>query len=333
MNRKKQYALPSFADLPKGDDELTEEMFLADPYPYLQLSPRSARPSRDTSVTYRSHLNQFLSWCKELDCSPFALTRPQLAYFRDWLLHCGLKPSTVAMKLTVIRQFYAAAQSYRFTKTNPAIHLAVRATFSPPTTIKSLTSEEVSYLFSLLTQDDSLRTLRDRLILSFLVLEGVRVSEIHDMNEEAIDFTFRAIRIGKETIYPRDDTFTLLRSYLNACEEVRRLDASGNTPLFIVLGNHNRGGRMSRQAIRDAMNTVLKKADLYAQGVTCHTLRHTCGTLLLAATGNLDLVQQTMRHKDRQLLATYQTASPPDTIRHTAQIPIDPTLHTKKDSR
>lgn len=321
MSRKKQYSLPSFADLPKGDDELTEEEFLANPFPYLRISPRKSHPSSDTSTTYRSHLNQFLSWCRELDCSPFVLTKSQLTYFRDWLLHCGLKPSTVAMKMTVIRRFYSAAQSYHFTKTNPALHLSILVATAPTTAKKSLSAEEVAHLFATLTDDDSPRVLRDKLMLALIVLEGVRIAELHAMNEDDIDFTFHAIHIGTETIYPREDTFTLLRRYL-AHTPSRIPDMQGHTPLFTSLANYKHGGRISRQAIRDAINTILDKAGLRQNGITCHTLRHTCGTLLFAATGNLDLVQQTMRHKDRQLLATYQTDTPPTTIRHTAQIPI-----------
>lgn len=321
MNRKKHYTLPSFADLPKGDDELTEEEFLADPFPYLHLSPRKARPSSDTSATYRSHLSQFLSWCREMDCSPFILTKAQLTYFRDWLLHCGLKPSTVAMKLTVIRRFYMAAQSYHFTKTNPALHLSLRTDTASPTEKKSLSAEEVSHLFTVFPDEDSPRTLRDKLMLALIVLEGVRIAELHALNEDDIDFSFRSIHIGTETIYPREDTFTLLRRYLAQCPN-RPPDTQGNTPLFTSLANYKHGGRISRQAIRDAMNAILDKAGLRKRGITCHTLRHTCGTLLFATTGSLDLVQQTMRHKDRQLLATYQTSAPPITIRHTAELPI-----------
>lgn len=273
MNRKKHYPLPSFADLPKGDDELTEEVFLADPFPYLQMSSRSAQPSRDTSATYRSHLNQFLSWCRELDCSPFALTKAQLAYFRDWLLQCGLKPATVTMKLTVIRRFYHAAQSYHFTKTNPALHLSVRTVSSRPSVPKSLSRDEVAQLFAAVFQDKSPAMLRDRLMLALLVLEGVRVAELHAMNEEDIDHTFRTILIGNETIYPREDTFTLLTDYL-AAKQTSLPDASGNTPLFTVCGNHNRGRRISRQAIRNAMNTIITRAGLTDRNITCHTLRH-----------------------------------------------------------
>lgn len=322
MNRKKQYTLPSFADLPKARDILTEEDFLADPFPYMQMSSRTAAPSRDTAATYRSHLNQFLEWCRQLDCSPFALTREQLTYFRDWLLHCGLKPATVALKLTVIRHFYTAAIAHRFMSVNPALRLSVRTAAERPLPKKSLNIEEVAQLFSIFSEDEVIRTLRDKLLITFMVLEGVRIVELHNMNEGDVDFGFRAIRIGREMIYPRDDTFDLLLRYLSA-KETHQADEKGRIPVFTVLGNNNFGNRMSRQAIRDAINDCLKKAGLKKQGVTCHMLRHTCGTLLLQATGNLELVQQTMRHKDKQLLATYHTTTPAPAVRHTSALPID----------
>ncbi|MBO5245299.1 MAG: site-specific integrase, partial [Selenomonadales bacterium] len=271
MKHKKQYALPSFADLPKSSDLLTEEEFLANPLPYMQMLSRSSAPSRDTSATYRSHLNQFLEWCRQLDCSPFVLTREQLTYFRDWLLHCGLKPAAVALKLTVIRHFYAAAVAHRFTAVNPALRLSVRTAQQEPTPKKSLTIDEVAHLFSVFPEEESLRTLRDKLLLSFMVLEGVRIVELHEMNESDIDLAFHAIRLGREMIYPRDDTFELLSRYL-AGKGSSSPDASGKIPVFTVLGNHNYGNRMSRQSIRDAINDCLDRAGLKKQGVTCHTL-------------------------------------------------------------
>lgn len=322
MNRKKHYALPSFSDLPKTTDTLTEEEFLSDPFPYMKMTTRTKNPSKDTEVTYRSHLNQFLTWCEELDCSPFILTKEQLSYFRDWLLNCGLKPATVALKLTVIRHFYTTAISYGFTSFNPALRLAIKTPTEQASPKKSLTAEEVSHLFSIFPDKDSPRILRDKLLLSFMVLEGLRIVELHEMNESDIDLTFRSIRIGHTTIYPRDDTFTLLSYYLTL-KEIRHPDKNGLIPVFTVLGNNNHGNRMSRQSIRDAINDRLDKAGLKKQGITCHTLRHTCGTLLFQATGNLDLVQQTMRHKDKQLLATYQSPPSNAPIRHTALLPID----------
>ena len=331
MNRKKHYTLPSFSDLPKAADALTEEEFLADPFPYMKLTTRTKNPSKDTEATYRSHLGQFLTWCKELDCSPFILTKEQLSYFRDWLLNCGLKPATVALKLTVIRHFYTTAISYGFTSSNPALRLAIKSPTEKAPPKKSLTAEEVSHLFSVFPDEDSTRVLRDKLLLSFMVLEGLRIVELHKMNENDINASLRSIRIDRQTIYPRNDTFTLLSRYL-ATKEVRLPDKNGLIPVFTVLGNNNHGNRMSRQSIRDAISDTLDKAGLKQQGITCHTLRHTCGTLLFQATGNLDLVQQTMRHKDKQLLATYQTPPSDTPSRHTTLLPIDILSKNKKDA-
>ena len=145
MNRKKQYSLPSFSDLPKANDVLTDEEFLSDPYLYMKLTTRSKNPSKDTEATYRSHLNQFLSWCKELDCSPFILTKEQLSYFRDWLLNCGLKPTTVALKITVIRHFYTTAISYGFTSSNPTLRLAIKSPTEQKTSPKKCKIQTTLY--------------------------------------------------------------------------------------------------------------------------------------------------------------------------------------------
>ncbi len=318
----KKYALPSLKDMNRSLQTVSEEDFLADLPSYLPIAFRTKSPSADTLTTYLSHINQFLAWCKQINYSPFALTVQHLTYFRDWLLQCGLKPATVTLKLTAIRHFFQAAQHYNITQTNPIQLLSVPAkkpTLSAPPQ-KSLSLDDLYQLFSLFPAELSAAELRSKLILSFMALEGLRTIELHNMNREDIDFTFSSIRIGNTVIYPREDTFTLLRQYLSS--KSPQPDKTAPSPVFTVLGNHNRNQRMSRQSIRNCVNDCLERSGLKQKGISCNIQRYSCGVLLYQQTGDLGIVQKTLRHKDKQLLSKYSETTASGT-RYTSLISLD----------
>lgn len=67
--------------------------------------------------------------------------------------------------------------------------------------------------------------MRDKVIIAFMAIEGLRTVEIHRMNEEDINVEQQSILVhgkGKNAmIYPHQDTFTLLMRYLESKDRFR----------------------------------------------------------------------------------------------------------------
>ena len=63
-------------------------------------------PREDTIKSYTSHLNHWLRWCSVRNINPSHVTQTDVESFRHELIQAGMKASSIAVKLTVIRRFY-----------------------------------------------------------------------------------------------------------------------------------------------------------------------------------------------------------------------------------
>ena len=97
-------------------------------------------------------------------------------------------------------------------------------------------------------------------------------------------------------ITPRLDTLRSLDDYWSVRSPVLPDDIG--TPMFTAVGNYMPGHRMSRNGIRDVVDSYLKSAGLKKEGLSCHCLRHTCASILYDQTKDAKIVQDTLRHND-----------------------------------
>ena len=98
---------------------------------------------------------------------------------------------------------------------------------------------------------------------------------------------------------------SLLQAYLKIrpCD-FAFIDEFGE-PVFTTLTNQVKGKRMDRRGIRYNVDKWLTKAGLKKEGISCHMLRHTCGTLLYKDTKDLQIVKQVLRHSNVNITSKY----------------------------
>ena len=281
------------------------------------------RPSGNTSKNYFGCIRAFLSWCKDNDFKPLRLQEQHIILYRDFLVRENQKATTIAAKLTAIRKFYHIAQKFHIIQDNPAED--VKAPRDPDATLINvpyLSAGKLEYLFHSIPSETE-KELRDKVIIAFMAIEGLRTVEIHRMNEEDINVEQQSILVhgkGKNAmIYPRQDTFFLLMRYLESKDNFRiKANKCSNidelTPVFTSTSNNMYGHRMIRQAVRDAVNKWLAAAG--------HMLRHTCGTLLYKETNDLKQVQETLRHSNVNMSSRYAHLTERQENRYTDNIPV-----------
>lgn len=110
------------------------------------------------------------------------------------------------------------------------------------------------------------------------------------------------------TVPLRPDLAQLMWQYLEAralsCEKLTPAN-----PLFISLSNRFAGQRLSRRGIRYIVDGYLNDASLkkidFSLSRSCHSLRHTAGTLGLAGGASLRQVQELLGHSDPKTTAIY----------------------------
>ena len=282
-----------------------EEIFLDNYEDVLKKYIAGGKPSDDTTKNYYGRIRKFLSWCKDNDFKPLRVQEQHIILYRDFLVQENQKAVTISAKLTAIRKFYHLAQKFHIISENPAEDVkAPRDPDAALVNIPYLTAGKLEYLFHSIPSDTE-KELRDKVIIAFMAIEGLRTVEIHRMNEEDINVEQQTILIhgkGKNSmIYPRPDTFALLMRYLESKDRFRikankkQNYEDGLTPVFTSTSNNMYGHRIIRQAVRDAVNKWLKAAELKEKGQAGHMLRHTCATLLYKETKDLKQIQETLR--------------------------------------
>lgn len=321
---KSKIAKYSYADV--------EEIFLDNYEDVLKKYIAGGNPSEDTLKNYFGQIREFLSWCKDNDFKPLRIQEPHIILYRDFLIEKKQKVNTVAAKLNAIRKFYHLAQKFHIITDNPAED--VKAPRDPDAALVNLpylSAGKLEYLFHAIPCETE-KELRDKVIIAFMAIEGLRTVEIHRMNEEDINVEQQTILIhgkGKNAmIYPRPDTFALLMRYLESKDRFRikatkRSNDDELIPVFTSTSNNMYGHRIIRQAVRDAVNKWLKAAELKEKGQAGHMLRHTCATLLYKETKDLKQIQETLRHSNINMSSKYAHLTDRQENRYTNSIPVE----------
>lgn len=282
---------------------------------FLNIDVGAGDASVDTLKTYRSQLKQFLAWCEERAVHPIDVSKRDIKQYRHWMIEKkGYKPATVALKLSVVRRFYDAAIEHEFLAINPVTGIKPpREKRDPAERITYLEREEVQHLFGTLPKDNSLKSCRDRALLSIMTLEGPRTVEMHRANlsdwlRQGQNYGIRVEGKRNIRIVPlTPDLAQTVQHYLDRRQQLGdRLRST--SPLFIAVGNRAKGQRLSRRGIRLIVDTYLQQAGLKTTAgrtLSTHSLRHTAGTLALRSGADLRQVQDLLGHSDPRTTATY----------------------------
>jgi integrase/recombinase XerD len=137
--------------------------------------------------------------------------------------------------------------------------------------------------------------LRDRALLELLYGSGLRVSELVDLDVDALDLEEGALRVlgkgGKEREVPlgrfgREAT----GAYLTRARPVFATGASRGALLL-----NQRGGRLTRQSVNRILARYVASAGI-GKRVTPHSLRHSFATHLLEGGADVRVVQELLGH-------------------------------------
>ena len=282
---------------------------------FLNVDVASGDASNDTIKNYACQTKKYFQWCDRFGIAPIKATRADIKQYRRWLVEVKqYKPATIAFKLIVVRRLYAAALERGLILVNPAIGVhPPRECRDPAERITYLEQPEVPHLLSAIPTDLSVPSLRDRLLVAVMTLEGCRTVEMHRLSIK--DIIKRGKNVGLRVKGKRslrivpltNDLVKLLELYLEA-----RLQADDkltpDTPIFISVARNNHGHRLTRRSIQKVVNKYLKATGLKhtpGRTLSTHSLRHTAGTLALRTGSDLRQVQDLLGHADPRTTAIY----------------------------
>jgi len=256
--------------------------------------------SENSVSSYRRDLAEFT---KEMRVGKATSVTPSdIRKFVDRLDKAGRKPTTIARKISSLKQFFRYLRDTGAIGENPASFLAApRIMRYHPHYLSP--SEMESILNSVDTAAATGK--RDRAILELLYGSGLRVSELINLRISDIEFEAGFIRVlgkgDKERLVPLGDFANkALKVYL----EVRDPDKKSGSPNILFI--NKMGCAFSRVTLWKIVRAAVVRAGI-TKHVTPHTFRHSFATHMLEGGADLRVVQEMLGHADISTTQIYTT--------------------------
>jgi integrase/recombinase XerD len=270
---------------------------------YLDMLAAERGAGANTLAAYRRDLEDFSAYAKDAGRSIAKASTEDLRNYLSELSRRGMRVTTVARRLSAMRQLYRFLYAEGHRADDPAAVLqGPKRERNLP---KTLSLAEVDHLLRTAATSDPasplpvrLRAARLACLVELLYATGLRVSELVALPVSAARKDARVIIVrgkgNKERMVPLNDAAKrAMTAYLALLKE------SGSEAqskwLFPSFGD---SGHLTRQHFARELKTLAEAAGLRAAQVSPHVLRHAFASHLLHNGADLRVVQTLLGHAD-----------------------------------
>jgi len=251
--------------------------------------------SINTIQSYENDLAHCALFLKKKKISGWKNVQPE--HISDWtaeLCKEGFAVSSLARRLSALRSFTRYLQNEAGWEAD-FMELISRPRMRRPLP-GTLSIEEVERVLAAPNTEEP-KGLRDRALLELCYSSGLRVSELCNLDMQAIDLEHGFLRVwgkgSKERMVPvGENAMNAVRDYIARGRSAFEKNHSGSS-LFLS----NRGTAISRKMFWVLIKTYARAAGI-EKSVKPHMLRHCFATHLLAGGADLRAIQEMMGHAD-----------------------------------
>ena len=246
-----------------------------------------------TRENYARDITQLIKFADNLELH--SLQNVHIRRFIASLHSKGLGGKSIARMLSGWRGFFEFLVNRKGYNANPVIGL--RAPRSPKTLPQVLSIEQASKLVDI--SDNAVLSVRDHAILELFYSSGLRLSEVINLNIDALDFSEGTVIVtgkgNKTRIVPMGKhAMDAIQQWLQVRVNYATDDAASNAAskaVFIGLqgrrvGARNLQLRLKEWSIKQGINS----------SVHPHMLRHSFASHVLQSSGDLRAVQEMLGH-------------------------------------
>lgn len=258
-----------------------------------------------TAATYARSLRQWAAFLDARGLMPLEATRADVLEYKAELIGDGKSAATVSAYLTAVRTLYAWLESRG---AYPNIAAGIRGPKRAKQATKdALTVEQAARVLQ--SNGDTAEAKRDAAMIALMMRRGLRTVEIARANVGDLrQIAGRAVLDVRGKGYGGDvsgyvvlgEVETALHEWLQA-----RGEAAPDAPLFVGLGNRNRGGRLTSRTVSRIAKGALEAAGMHSARLTAHSMRHTAVTFALLGGASVQEAQAMARHANIETTMVY----------------------------
>jgi integrase/recombinase XerC len=251
-----------------------------------------------TRENYARDITQLIKLADKLDLN--ALQNIHIRRFIATLHAKGLGGKSLARMLSSWRGFFDFLVHRKDFTANPVIGL--RAPKSPKSLPHALSIEQATKLVDI--SGDAFLNVRDHAILELFYSSGLRLSELVNLNIDAMDFTDGTVQVtgkgNKTRIVPMGaHAMEAIQKWLQARATIK-IDDTASKAVFIGLqgkrvGARNLQLRLKEWSIKQGINSSMHP----------HMLRHSFASHVLQSSGDLRAVQEMLGHANISTTQVY----------------------------
>jgi integrase/recombinase XerC len=268
---------------------------------FLQYIRTEKRYSRHTVISYKNDLDQFFDWMRvsHPDSEPENAVSGEVRGWMVSLIEGGCTANTVHRKISALRAFYRFMRKHGMSKADPMS--AVRLPKKPRQLPVFVEEEALDRLLDDFQFGDNFSGNRDRTIVEFLYITGMRRSELINLRDEDIDLSSGQVKVtgkrNKQRVVPLTSGFVrTLESYIDA-----RNQAGLAGEWFFVT---DRGNKMYDKGVYNIVKRYLSMVTT-VEKKSPHVLRHTFATQMLNRGADLNSIKELLGHASLSATQVY----------------------------
>lgn len=258
--------------------------------------------SENTVQSYRLDLTALCDWLDKNDLSLETLDAVDLQGFLGERLEKGYKATSTARMLSAIRKLFQYLYREKYRVDDPSSVLS--SPKLPSRLPKYLTEQQVSDLLNTPDVEVPLE-LRDKAMLELLYATGLRVTELVSLTIENMSVQQGVVRVigkgNKERIVPMgEEAAYWIRQFMLYGRPVLLNGQSSD-----IVFPSQRAQQMTRQTFWHRVKHYAILADIDADALSPHVLRHAFATHLVNHGADLRVVQMLLGHTDLSTTQIY----------------------------
>ena len=251
--------------------------------------------SPHTLKGYRIQINMLIKYLGDCDLDEISLLD-----LKDYLVEKGshLKPSSLGMRIRVLRAFFRWASEEGYAAANPARKL--REPKLGNRIPKALSEEDTVAL------QEGCKSALEHALVEFMYSSGCRIGEVYGLNRNAFDWDNRSCIVRGKGDKEREVYFSIkaavwLKKYLTSRKDT-------DVSLFVTERKPYR--RMGIAQLRRVVKRVAARSEVQAN-VYPHKLRHSYATHLLNNGAPMEGIQTLLGHTKIETTMLYAQLSGP----------------------